>query len=150
MNFDDSSSLSISDLPGLIKGASENKGLGHKFLKHAERTKILLFLLDGSLDPNDPRSPLNDIIQLQQELSLYEYKKFKEKPFLIVFFYLFQVLNKSDCFNQDCYIKNKEILEKSFPTKQIICISAMYSTNLDYLALELKKLFDLYKLKPKS
>jgi len=78
-------SLSLADLPGLIEGAHINKGLGHKFLKHVERTKILLYLLDGSLDPDfsKNRNPYQDFLTLKKELELYD-KDIGKKPYLIV------------------------------------------------------------------
>ena len=45
--FLDESDLIFADLPGIIEGASENKGLGHRFLAHAERTKAILYIIDG-------------------------------------------------------------------------------------------------------
>lgn len=83
MRYKEDQSLQIADLPGLIEGASINKGLGHKFLKHIERTKILIYLLDGSLDPNEKRNPLNDYLTLKNELGLYD-KDMILKPNLIV------------------------------------------------------------------
>ena len=77
--------LHLADLPGLIEGAHINKGLGHKFLKHVERTKILLFLLDGSIDPSitENRNPYLDYINLKKELELYD-KDIIKKPSLVV------------------------------------------------------------------
>lgn len=83
LRYKEDQSLQIADLPGLIEGASINKGLGHKFLKHIERTKILIYLLDGSLDPNEKRNPLNDYLTLKNELGLYD-KEMILKPNLIV------------------------------------------------------------------
>jgi GTP-binding protein len=83
MKFSDSYSITLADLPGLIEGAHINKGLGHKFLKHIERNKILLFILDGSMDNKDKRSPLNDMISLLNEIKLYN-DEYRKKPFLIV------------------------------------------------------------------
>ena len=62
----DYKSFIMADIPGLIEGASEGKGLGHQFLRHIERNKILLFLIDGN-DP-DPKLTFNS---LKGELSNY-------------------------------------------------------------------------------
>ena len=56
----------MADIPGLIEGASKGKGLGHQFLKHIERTKLLLFLID-SADEN----PLENYRLLKKELLEY-------------------------------------------------------------------------------
>lgn len=61
--------ITIADIPGLIEGASENKGLGHRFLKHVERCKVLLIMLD--MQGTDGREPIADYKVLQNELKLY-------------------------------------------------------------------------------
>ena len=61
--------MSIADLPGLIAGAHENKGLGHSFLRHIERTQVLLYVLDMAATEN--RDPVQDFLILQRELELY-------------------------------------------------------------------------------
>jgi GTP-binding protein len=62
-------SFVIADLPGLIPGASEGKGLGHQFLRHTERTRVLLHMLD--LDPSTGRDPLDDFHDINAELAAY-------------------------------------------------------------------------------
>lgn len=75
--------LVFADIPGLIEGASQGVGLGHDFLRHIERTRVLVHLLDGSA-----AEPLEDWAKINQELALYDVK-LEEKPQLVV-------LNKLD------------------------------------------------------
>ena len=65
----DDRSFVIADLPGLIPGAASGKGLGHRFLRHTERTRLLVHLID--LDPSTGRDPLADYQAIQDELSAY-------------------------------------------------------------------------------
>ena len=61
--------ITVADIPGLIEGASENRGLGHRFLKHVERCKVLVIMLD--MEGTDGRDPLSDYRVLINELKLY-------------------------------------------------------------------------------
>jgi GTP-binding protein len=73
--------LLLADVPGLIEGASENRGLGHRFLKHIERCALLMFLIDmAGVDGRDPRE---DYATLLSELELYD-KSLLKKPRLVV------------------------------------------------------------------
>jgi len=54
LKFQDAFRLTVADIPGLIRGAHENRGLGHDFLRHVERTKVLLYVIDMSELAEDP------------------------------------------------------------------------------------------------
>ncbi len=69
MEFPDFRRLVVCDVPGLIEGAHENVGLGHAFLRHIQRCKVLVILLD--MAGTDAREPWDDYHQLLQELELY-------------------------------------------------------------------------------
>ena len=71
----------IADLPGLIPGASEGRGLGHQFLRHTERTRLLLHVLD--LDPATGRDPLDDLRVINAELAAYS-AELAARPQLVV------------------------------------------------------------------
>lgn len=76
----------IADIPGIISGAHENRGLGLEFLRHIERTQVLLFVIDAS--GWEGRTPYEDFVVLQNELASYG-QQMLEKPFLVA-------LNKID------------------------------------------------------
>ncbi len=77
----DHDSFVIADIPGLIEGAHEGIGLGHDFLRHIERTKVLLFILDAA--QVDGREVMNDLSILQRELELFN-PELARRPYLIV------------------------------------------------------------------
>ncbi|DBA01298.1 TPA: LOW QUALITY PROTEIN: hypothetical protein N0F65_001803, partial [Lagenidium giganteum] len=79
--FPDTYRLSVADIPGLIEGAHRNVGLGHDFLRHIERTKVLLYVLDTA--GTEGRDPLDDFQHLQRELELYA-PNITTRPSLIV------------------------------------------------------------------
>ncbi|XP_058502885.1 GTP-binding protein 10 [Solea solea] len=85
--YDDYKQISVADLPGLIEGAHINKGMGHKFLKHVERTKQLLFVVDVNgfqLASTTPfRSAFEAVQLLTKELELYK-AELVLKPALLV------------------------------------------------------------------
>ena len=70
VEYPDYHRLTVADIPGLIDGAHANVGLGHEFLRHIERTKILIYVLD--MAGVDGRTPWEDFASLQKELELYK------------------------------------------------------------------------------
>lgn len=85
--YDDLRQITMADLPGLIEGAHLNRGLGHRFLKHIERTKLLVFMIDINgfqLSHEYPhRKPFETIALLNRELELYG-KDILSKPTLLI------------------------------------------------------------------
>lgn len=73
--------ITLADIPGLIEGAHDNRGLGHRFLRHIERCSLLVILLDmAGVDARDPR---DDYVHLLKELELYD-PRLIEKPRVVV------------------------------------------------------------------
>lgn len=72
--------ITVADIPGLVEGASDNRGLGHRFLKHVERCKVLLIMVD--MQGTDDREPIGDLRVLQNELKLYK-ATLSRKPLLV-------------------------------------------------------------------
>lgn len=121
---DDFKTLTMADVPGLIEGAAENRGLGHRFLRHVERCKILLFLLD--LAATDGRNPCDDFEHLRKELVEYD-PNLGEKPYLVVG-------NKMDEDPAEQYLNE---FRSRFPQIPILPISALLDDRLDDLKEEL-------------
>ena len=108
-------SFVMADIPGLIEGASQGKGLGHQFLKHIERNRILLFLID-ILEPN----PQDVFDKLSNELSSFN-KTLMDKPKLLV-------RTKRDTMDEAKNLENW----KNF-SEEYIDISSVSNTGLDIL-----------------
>jgi GTP-binding protein len=124
IEFEDYTRLLMADIPGIIENAHQNKGLGFAFLKHIERTSILIFVID--IAGIDGRDPWEDFVTLQNELKAYN-PHLLEKPFLVV-------LNKID---EENTVKNIKKFEKKYPhdPKSLYKISALNKTGI----IELKK-----------
>lgn len=80
VDLDGENGFVIADIPGLIEGASEGIGLGHEFLKHIERTKVIIHMVDAA--SVEGRDPVNDIHQINAELKAYNPELLK-KPQVI-------------------------------------------------------------------
>jgi GTP-binding protein len=81
VRLDDARSFVIADLPGLVPGAAAGRGLGHQFLRHTERTRLLLHVLD--LDPSTGRDPVDDLRVINDELRAYS-ESLAERPQIVV------------------------------------------------------------------
>jgi len=142
VNFYDHSFV-VADIPGLIEGASGGAGLGHDFLRHIERTRMLVHLID--IAGSDGRDPIEDYKIINKELKAFS-KKLAELPQLIV-------LNKSDIASKQQIRRFVDSVEsgpslvssgvaEKFPEKcegcpKIIVISALKHENIEALIKEI-------------
>lgn len=123
LHYPDGSRLLVADIPGIIKGAHANKGLGIEFLRHIERTHLLIYMLDAS--GIDGRTPTQDYLVLREELAQYN-PDLLVRPSLIV-------LNKTETEESVPLIEEfqREYADTSpFP---IFYISAKEGTGLETL-----------------
>ena len=104
--------LVVADIPGIIEGAHKGKGLGHKFLRHIERTKLLVHLID--ISGTDGRDPYSDYIKLNKELKLYN-EELGAKPQVVA-------LNKID---EPASKKAVTAFRKRYGRKPLFQISAL-------------------------
>lgn len=113
----------IADIPGLIEGASEGVGLGHDFLRHVERCRFLLHIVDGTEE-----DPINNYKIINKELEKYSEKLAK----------LFQIvaINKIDAIEPERLEELKQEFQKL--GVEVFCISAVTGENLDSLKHELE------------
>lgn len=81
VSLDAEESFVLADIPGLIEGAHEGVGLGHDFLRHIERTRILLHVIDASAQ--DGRDPIEDFEKINKELALYS-EKLSKRPQIVL------------------------------------------------------------------
>ncbi len=123
----------VADIPGLIEGASEGLGLGIEFLKHIERTRMLVHVVD--ISGLEGRDPVDDYKKINAELKNYS-KELAKLPQIIA-------LNKCDFYGVE---ENVKEFKRKVRGKKIVCISAQTGEGLD----ELKKLIveTLVKLPP--
>ena len=127
VEFDDYRRLTVADIPGLIEGAHRNVGLGHDFLRHIVRCKLLVFLLDTA--GSEGRDPVNDLQTLRRELDLYD-PLLSRRPWVIV-------ANKMDLPGAGEHLK---VLEQRFPDREIVPISAQQNDGMEALKGSLQEL----------
>jgi GTP-binding protein len=111
VDLEDYHKTTVADIPGLIEGAHENRGLGHQFLRHVMRCGYLLMVLD--MAGSEGRSPLDDLNALRKELELYN-PELAERPWCIV-------ANKMDMPEAEANLK---LFKKKFKGVTILPICA--------------------------
>jgi GTP-binding protein len=121
--FDDFSRILIADIPGIIKEAHLDRGLGLEFLRHIERSSTLVFLI-GLAPGEEARDPLEELMMLRSELLAYN-PSLLEKPFLVA-------LNKIDLEETDTLVRS--FCERyPFSKETLFLISAEVGTGCDAL-----------------
>ena len=132
LHYVDGFKLTLADMPGLIEGAHENKGLGHDFLKHIQRTKALVYVLDSTSDVE------KDLLVLYDELKRYD-SRLVRKPYTVI-------VNKSDLLTESLQIKINELKGKL--GMDLLQVSAKHATNLSPLVHSFRMLVE--RLQPKK
>ncbi len=124
----------IADIPGIIEGAADGLGLGHKFLRHIERTKVFIHIVDAA--SVEGRDPIEDIKAINAELRKYD-ADLSKRPQVIA-------ANKIDCFYDD---SQKEVIQKikeAFAEEniEVFPISAVTGEGIKELLYHVKSLLD--------
>ena len=133
VKLDDADGFVIADIPGLIEGASEGIGLGHEFLKHVERCRVLIHILDGA--STEGRDPLDDYRKINEELAKYS-AVLAAKPQIIA-------VNKMDLFSPEeqeiALSLIKDGLPEGTPVYLISAVSGQGVRELLYAAFNMLK-----------
>ena len=116
----------IADIPGLIEGAHRNLGLGHDFLRHITRCRLLIFVVDAA--GSEGRNPIEDVQNLRREIDLYD-PTLSQRPWFIV-------ANKMDLPGAP---ENLAALQNRFSSIEIVPVSAMKGEGIEELKATLAK-----------
>lgn len=137
VKVDEGRSFVMADIPGLIEGAADGAGLGHRFLRHTERTKVLVHVLD--ISGSEGRDPLEDFAIVNQELENYNASLMK-RPMLIA-------ANKIDIMGEVDYLA---LLREKLPDYEVFPISAATGEGLKPLVYRLAELVEQVELEPEE
>lgn len=124
----------IADIPGLIEGASEGVGLGHEFLRHIERTRVIIHIVDAA--STEGRDPVEDIYKINKELEAYN-QEIASRPQVIA-------ANKIDCIYNNEEEDPIQRLKQEFEPKgiKVYPISAVTGQGVRELLFHVKELLD--------
>jgi GTPase len=126
VEFDDYRRATVADIPGLIEGAHQNLGLGHAFLRHITRCRLLLFVLD--MAGSEGRNPVEDLQHLRREIDLYD-GRLSLRPWWVV-------ANKMDLPGA---AENLSAFRRRYPEREVIPVSAKKEEGIE----EFKRALDL-------
>ena len=140
VDLDGGKGFVIADIPGLIEGASEGVGLGHEFLRHIERTKVIIHVVDAA--STEGRDPVEDIHKINKELEAYN-PEIAARPQVIA-------ANKIDCIFDDGEENPIDRLKAEFEPQGISVypISAVTGQGVRELLFHVKELLDKSPMKP--
>ena len=132
-------SFVIEDIPGLIEGASEGAGLGHRFLKHLERCRVLVHLVD--VHPVDESDPVDNVMVIENEIKQYAHELYNKPRWLVA--------NKVDLGTEE---EARETLDRIIESVEVkpertFIISGLNKTGVPELLYALQELVDEVKLK---
>jgi GTP-binding protein len=130
VEFDGYSRATLADIPGLIAGAHHNVGLGHDFLRHIERCKLLLFVLDAA--GSEGRNPIEDLGNLRRELDLYD-PTLSQRPWMIA-------ANKMDLPGAE---ENLMTIRNRFSDKVVVPMAAAHGVGMEEFKRALQSLLGL-------
>jgi GTP-binding protein len=126
VDYEDINGFVIADIPGLIEGASEGVGLGHDFLRHIERTRVMIHIVDAA--STEGRDPIEDILTINNELKSYN-AGLGERPQVIA-------ANKLDCLSEEeaseVITRLKERFEPDVKVFPLSCVTGKGLTELLY------------------
>ncbi|OZJ05089.1 hypothetical protein BZG36_01374 [Bifiguratus adelaidae] len=147
IQYRDGHHLTIADIPGLIRGAHKNVGLGHAFLRHVERSRVLVYVIDIGQEEANGEGPWRDFHVLRSELEAYK-EGLTKRPSIII-------ANKADIsetakqnFEKFKTLLQNEFSEQAFPSRStkeapiIIPVSAKYRKNIEKATSILRKLVE--------
>lgn len=131
IHFAEDERILVADIPGIIEGAHEDRGLGFEFLRHIERSATLIYVID--ISGIEGRDPLDDFRVLQNELKAYNPALLEKKSLV--------VLNKIDLENAS---ENVLRFQEAFPLVAFFPISALENTGISSLVKEIRKIDRAY------
>ncbi len=134
VDLGDAEGFVIADIPGLIEGASQGVGLGHEFLRHIERTRLLIHVVDAA--STEGRDPIEDIRTINRELENYN-PEIAKRPQIIA-------ANKIDCFSEEDRETVLTLLREEFEPESVpvFPISAVTGYGVNELLYHVKEMLD--------